>query len=121
MFQQDWVLRQIEMLVQFMARTVFHKDFIQYEIEDETNLTDTDTLYVKLRKLISEHRICEAEDLLYENLDEKNPAYLKLALDFYQTINHLTDEELEASNFSRQEINDGLNEILSRLHQVVIP
>lgn len=121
MFEQDWVLRQIQMLVQFVAKTVFHRDAIQYEIADETNMTDTDTLYIRLRKLIAERRICEAEDLLYDHLDANDPDYLKLALDFYQTINQLTDEELEANNFSRQEINDGLNEILHRLNQISLP
>lgn len=120
MFQQDWVLRQIDILVRMVAKMVFHKDTIRYDIADESNLTNTDTLYIKLRKLIAKRRICEAEDLLYDNLEENNPEYLKLALDFYQTINHLTDEELEANNFSRQEVSDGLNGILRRLNQLPI-
>ena len=111
-FQQDWVMRQIEMLVQFVARTIFHQDSISYDIIDESNLSQPDLIYNKLRELIAEREICEAENLLFENLDKDDNKSLALALDFYQNINRMTDDELEAHNFSRQEINDGVREIL---------
>ncbi len=109
-------MRQIEMMVQFITMTVLHKDSIHYEIIDETNLSKTDSLYKELCGLIAKHRICEAENLLYENLNEGNTEYLEMALDFYQTINQMTDDELEKCNFSREEINDGINEMLRRFH-----
>lgn len=115
-FQQDWVMRQVEMLVQFVARTVFHKDSISYDIIDETNLSQADLLYKKLRELIAEHKICEAENLLFENLDADDNKSLALALDFYQIINRMADDELEAHNFSRQEINDGVHEIMHKFN-----
>lgn len=111
-YEKDWILRQINMLVQFVARTVFHKNTVEYEIEDEQNLTNTDLLYNRIKALLTENKICEAENILFDNLDDKNPGYLALALDFYQTINKLSDQELEEHNFSRQEINDGLREII---------
>src|SRR5512138_1963104 len=113
-YEQDWVMRQIEMLAQFIARTVFHKDYIEYEIVDETNLSPSDLLYKKLASLIRGGKICEAEDLLFENLDTKNLEYLRLAVDFYQTVNDLSEAELEAYNFSRQEVREGLEEIMEK-------
>lgn len=101
-------MRQVEMLVQFIARTLFHKDYINYEIVDEANLTGIDLLYKKLMKMIEEGQICEAENLFFDNLDEKDPEYLKLCLVFYQTLNQMSDDELETHNFSRQEVSDGL-------------
>ncbi len=115
-FQQDWVMRQIEMLVQFVARTIFHKDSIVYDIIDETNLSDEDLLYKKLREMIAKHEICEAEDLLFDNLDVDDNQSLALALDFYQKLNRMTDDELEAHNFSRQEIDDGVHEIMHKFN-----
>lgn len=114
MFQQDWVMRQVEMLVQFVARTVFHKDAIDYGITDEANLSQRDLLYKKLKKLIAERKICEAENLLFENLDADDLGYLELALDFYQTINQLSNDELEAHNYTRGEINDGIHEVMRK-------
>lgn len=101
------------MLVQFVARVVFKKDTVSYDIEDETHLTDTDELYKKLQALLKEGKICEAEDLLFENRSDSDQ-YLALALDFYQTLSKMSDDELEQHNFSQQEVYDGLKEVIMR-------
>jgi hypothetical protein len=113
LFENDWVMRQIDMLVQFAARVIFHKDAVEYDVQDESNLTNTDDLYLKIQKLLKEGKICEAEDLLFEN-QNNTEEFLTLALDFYQKLSKMSDEELEQHNFSRQEIYDGLKEILFR-------
>lgn len=110
-FQQDWVMRQIENIVRFLASVLFHKDTLKYEIKDELNLTETDMLYNDIKELIEKREICKAEDLLYEKIDANNKKDMELAIDFYQTINLFSDEELERCNFSRDEINDGLKNI----------
>ena len=112
-FENDWIMRQINMLVQFVARVVFKKDTVSYEVEDEDHLTDTDKLYQKIQALLKKGKICEAEDLLFDNYADSKE-YLTLALDFYQTISKMTDDELEQHNFSRQEIYNGLKEVVSR-------
>lgn len=113
-YEKDWFMRQIDMMVQFVAHTVFHRDKIDYEIADETNLSETDLLYHRLRNLIAENKICEAENLLFDSLDTGNKQYLNLALDFYQTINKMSDEALEACDFSRDEISDGVSTVLRK-------
>ena len=112
-FENDWIMRQINMLIQFAARVIFHKDSVEYEVPNQANLTGTDDLYLKIQKLLQEGKICEAEDLLFENRTNTQE-YLTLALDFYQKLSKMSDEELEEHNFSRQEIYDGLKEILFR-------
>jgi hypothetical protein len=112
-FENDWIMRQINLLVQFVAHTVFRKDTVAYNIEDEDHLTDTDKLYRKLQELLKEDKICEAEDLLFDNYADTD-AYLALALDFYLTVAKRSDEELERCNFSRQEVYDGIKESVMR-------
>ena len=107
-FQQDWVMRQIENIVRFLANVLFHKDAIKYRIEDESNLSETDILYNKMKQLVENREICKAEDLLYERIDTENNSNIELAIDFYQRVNLLSDIELEKCNFSRQEIYDGI-------------
>ena len=109
-------MRQIEMLVQAIARVVFHKDTVKYEIPDETNLRQTDLLYNEIKELIAEKQICDAEDLLFDRMDTQDTSYLELAIDFYQTVNLLDDEELERCNFTRDEISDGLQTVLGMFH-----
>jgi len=112
MFQQDWVLQQVKTLVLFIARLVFKKDKIEYQITDPENLTETDRVYYEINALLARSRICEAEDLLFEKMDRGDLEYLKLAADFYQRINGWSDEELEAADFSRDEIYSGLGDIM---------
>ena len=113
MFQQDWLMRQIQMLSQFVAKLIFKKDAIKYEITNELNLTRTDLLYGALRELLLKSEICEAENLLFDNYEDSEE-YLKLAVDFYDSLNKMDDAELEAGNFSREEIREGLSELLRR-------
>lgn len=71
-FQQDYLMRQIENIVRFLANILFHRDMFKYEIKDELNLTDTDMLYNELKHLIQKCEICKAEDFLYEKIDASN-------------------------------------------------
>ena len=112
--EQDWFMRQIHQMAQLIAHVVFQKDIPNYEIVDEANQSQTDLLHSKIKSLVAYMKICEAEDLLFGALDTSDKDYLLLAVDFYQTLNMLSDEELEQANFSREEIRIGLQEILRR-------
>ena len=111
MFQEDWVMRQIRYAIQFIARMLFNKDVITYDIQDIYHPTETDMLYSRINSLIDQGRINEAENLLFETLDTYNTNHLIIALDFYSRINEMSDAELEVSSFSREEIESGLNDI----------
>lgn len=114
--KQDWILKQIDMLIQFVARLVFHKDNLTYEINDKTNLSHTDLIHEKLKLLLSNGKIGEAEDVLFDNIIENSIDSLELSLDFYQRLNSLTDKYLEENDFSRKEVEDGLRDVLKRFN-----
>ena len=52
--------------------------------------------------------------LLFDNIVYSDK-YIELASDFYQRLNLLSDEQLEAGGFSREEIYDGYIEIMALL------
>ncbi len=110
-YQKDWIMRQIQSIIQLIARYFFKKDIIEYKIIDETNITQTDLLHKELVGLLNSLRINEAENLLFERIISKDLNYLAVALDFYRRLNELDDEQLEKANFSRDEIKSGLEEI----------
>ena len=111
MYQQDWLMRQIQGIGDMLGAIIFQKADAAYKIQDEVNHTDTDVLYLRLAKLLADGKLCQAEDLLLEAMDPKNNDYLLVALDFYQQLNDKTDEELAAGDFSRQEIEEGLTRV----------
>ena len=111
-YENDWMMRQIKVLVRSIAQYIFHRETVDYEVEDESNPTLTDSLHRDLIALLEKGKVCEAEDSLFDQFQPGNIDHLRVALDFYQRVNLLTDDELEARNFSRDEIYDGLKDIM---------
>lgn len=110
-YQDDWLMRQIEDMTGFIAKLLFGKDRIEYIAGSEQTTPETDMLYARIKELIKQKKLCEAENLLYEATETGNIVFLNLAADFYKTLNSFSDKELEESSFSRQEIEDGLKHI----------
>ena len=70
MFQQDFILREIEGLTRFLAKTIFHKDVDRGEIIDAAGNVSGDGLFLHmLLRMVSEGRINDAENLLHERLE----------------------------------------------------
>lgn len=111
-FQNDWVMRQIEMMTRFIAKVLLKKETMLYEITPGTELKETDLLYRRLHGSLAQGQIGKAEDLLFDSLNPADPDGLALAVDFYHTLNQWSDRELEAADFSREEIAEGLQSVL---------
>lgn len=110
-FQKDWLLRQIQITAQMMAKAVFNKSTPFYEMENREVQTAGDLLHEKLMRLLEEARVNEAEDLLFEELDQYGITCLRAALDFYARLNEFDDETLTRNGFEREEIAQGLEDI----------
>jgi hypothetical protein len=114
MFADDYIMRQIEGLSRMLARVLFDRDMESEELhlDEDGTLSGSDVLAYRLKKLLHERKINEAENLLFETLEASPlPSYGRTALDFYREISTLSDEELAAADFSREEIADGLREV----------
>lgn len=113
MFEQDFIMRQIEDMTRFLSLLIFGKSTSSEEVSleefygsGEIPLRDT------LQRMIDEGEINAAEDLLFETIEQDpSKGHFAVALAFYKTLSELEDEELEAHDFSRQEIYDGLDAI----------
>lgn len=116
MYHQDWLMRKIETIIQMVAKIIFKKDFerdnIQFDIYDESNSVEIHRLYERLIDLINKLKINEAENILFVEINNDDLIYIKIAVDFYNRLNKLNDEELERANFTREEIKSGLEDIL---------
>ncbi len=71
-----------------------------------------DSFYLKLIDMIDAGEICEAENQLLQKLQVSNTADLKVAIDVYAYMNEKEDEFLEENNFSRQEIEWGIKQVI---------
>lgn len=111
MFEQDWFMRQVQMMIEVIARLLFNSDTVEYEIPDSGRLSESDRLHLNLLRLIADRDICGAEDMLWDCLDFSDKRYFELALDFYNRLNGFSDEELETFDFSREEIDEGIKSV----------
>ena len=114
MFQEDWVMRQVESIVNFLTMAVLNKKTPAFELSETFETSTADELHANLLKLIQENRINEAENLLFDKLDSNDQRYLEVAVDFYSKLNLLDDDTLHRCEFSREEIADGLKEVAGR-------
>ena len=113
MYKKDWLLNQIDDFVEFLAKVFLNQTTTEYLPENIVNST-SDELYNSLDRLICEKKINEAENLLFDKIEVQNPKHLAIAINFYGKLNKLPDETLEEANYSREEINQGLNDILDK-------
>ncbi|KEH91968.1 DUF6483 family protein [Clostridium massiliodielmoense] len=95
-----------------LGRFLFdRKEEIMEKINIE-KLTPKDIFKICFNKLFHEGNYNKAEDLLFDELKKNNsPDVYEIALQFYNSLEKKSDEELYAHNFSRDEIYQGLNDI----------
>lgn len=114
MYEQDYIMRMINNLVRVLSRIIFKKETPVYEISRNEKYSQSDSLHKNLLALLSDGKINEAEDMLFEDFNPKDNKDLMVALDFYNRLNNLDDEYLQENNFPRKEIEEGLRDMAKR-------
>lgn len=112
-FFNDYLLRQIDDMTHFLVKVLFQKDTEEIPLYDaQGNPTENGILLRRLEDLLSQKRVDEGENLLFDAL-ETSPTRetLQVALRFYQQLQGWSEQELKAANFSQDEILQGLAEI----------
>ena len=66
----------------------------------------------RIRQLVGEKKINTAENMLFDVFDKAKPYYVRIGLEFYNRISLLSKEELEAADFSVEEIGEGIKDML---------
>lgn len=112
--QQDWLMRQIDMILSFITQLLFEKRAQDAGGEEILRQEAAAELAEELSGLLREKRLREAEDLLFQHLDPEDESLLALAVDFYRQANAMTDAELEAQGFTREELLEGLGQAAER-------
>lgn len=112
--QQDWLMRQIEMTVSMVLRLFLRESPQDAALPDEFHQQGTEELAGRLSALLRQGRLGKAEDLLFERLDPEDKSIFVTAMDFYRQANVLTDEELAAQDFTREELLEGLSQVVKR-------
>lgn len=113
MFEQDYIMRQIGQLAKMAARLFFgiEAPSITEELEDRLSENENGMLQTLL-EASDAGEICKAEDMLFQMIEENRKGCLETAILFYAHLDKKTDDFLEFNNFSRDEIFEGLSEVI---------
>ena len=114
-YQKDWLMRQIEAMIAAILRFFFHTEEELTDVPEEAATRDELEMRARLDGLISEGRLCEAEDRLYEETGLSDDEWFRLAVHLYSLMNGLTDTYLEEHGFPREEIESGLEDACRRI------
>lgn len=117
MVENDYMMRIIHEMVRTLIMLIFHKD---QETEEELIFLDgvNQDFYQRLRQLSDEGKINEAENMLYQSLEENEGdregtmENLKVSLAFYDHLNSKSNDFLEAHNYSREEVEEGILSVM---------
>ena len=117
MYHREWLMRQIETITRYVFSILLGKEEelsseIKIDAQQQTGGA-AHTLSFRLGRLVQEGRLCEAEDLLYCAVEDRDPEALPAGLRFYNGLNLLSDEALQRCNFPRDEILSGIKELCS--------
>ena len=112
MITRDYLMEEAERLTKLIAAVVFQKHMEEEQGVQEYAISQDAMLLGDLRRMVMTGEINEAENLLFERLQQKpTPQAFSAAGIFYRELSALTDEALRQANFSRQEIMDGLRSV----------
>lgn len=107
----DWLLKQINVVSEFLQKLFTDMETSRKLNENEQYQKDSFEFERLLENLIEEDRINDAENILFEKLETNNLMYATIATRFYDKLKGLSDEKLQKSNYSRNEILQGLNDM----------
>lgn len=107
----DWLLKQINVVSEFLQKLFTDMETNRKLNENEQYQKDSFEFERLLENLIEEDRINDAENILFDKLETNNLMYATIATRFYDKLKGLSDEKLQKSNYSRDEILQGLNDM----------
>lgn len=110
-------MRLIKEMVRAILKLLFQID-TDSPTEELLEEKEEKEAFHALVELIDDGKINEAENQLYEQMENEGAnersASLKTALLFYSYLNQKSDDFLKEHDYSREEIREGLNQIVSR-------
>ena len=107
-------MRLVHEMARVLAKILFNIDSETVSEELESRIEETDILE-QLLDMIDNGQINEAENKLYDMLDEGIPNCIEIAILFYSYLNDKTDEFLMENEYSRGEVKDGIETVAERV------
>lgn len=112
MFEQDYIMRQIQQIIQILMKIIFKIDtpspetFLIKEIGKREQADD-------MLRNIDSGNIAEAEQMLFTTIQNRTLDDLLVALVFYSHLNEKEDDFFETNNYNRSYVENSIKRLLS--------
>lgn len=107
-YEQDYILRQIEILMQGIRRVFFGKREKGAAAFAVSGALPGALWYTRVLERLEAGDVNGAENLLFALMDPAEPQGLLAALDFYNRLRRIPEAHLLESGFSLAEVEQGL-------------
>lgn len=112
MFEQDYIMRQIRQIINFLVKVLFHIDTEKLSLQSIKTIEAREAAGDLLRKT-DQGDINEAENQLSELIKDKTLDNLLVGFVFYSYLNEKDDDYLESNDFDRKAVENGMKYLLS--------
>lgn len=112
MFEQDYLMRQIHQIIEVLVKILFNVKN-QYLSVDLIKDAETRESAGDMLRNIDIGNIHEAENKLFELIENRTMDDLLAGLIFYSYLNEKDDDYLEINGFRRDEVENGVKHLLS--------
>ena len=106
--KQDCILRMIEELINVLIKTL---DTKRKDDNIDEDLFENNEFLKRLKMLVDDNKINEAENELFDKLDISSYKDFFIGMEFYKYLNSKEDEFLNSSDYTREEIIEGLSDL----------
>lgn len=112
MFEQDYIMRQIQQIIQILMKIIFKIDTPSPEVFLIKEIGKREQADDMLRNIDSGN-IAEAEQMLFTTIKNRTLDDLLVALVFYSHLNEKDDDFFETNNYSRSYVENSIKRLLS--------
>ncbi len=112
--EKDYIMRIIKEMVRVLFSLMLGKQYTSAEEEAKNAYEVSGKSLDELLKMIDNGDINEAENLMLEDIDYGDKNEIAAAALFYQYLSEKEEDFLQNNNYSKEEILDGLNDLMQK-------
>lgn len=110
--EQDYIMRMIKEMVRVLFSLMFGKTYISVEEEKKNKAEVSGMKLPDYLGMVDEGKVNEAENILLGGIDYSDKESIRMAAVFYQYLSEKDEEFLQKCNYSKEEILDGMKQLL---------
>ena len=112
-YEKDYIMRVIKEMVRVLFSLLFGRKYVSVEQENENKYEVAGKKLNELKAMVDQGKMNEAENILLGGIDYANKNEVAAAALFYQYLSEQEDDFLKQHNYSKEEVLDGMKQLLT--------